>query len=81
MYRRRIIRTFHIAVDFLTCSVQRAREGRGEVEHSPPLPLPPCRDEVHSFCPGGGGSGWLEGQSEFTFSLCGRGKGRKGEIT
>jgi hypothetical protein len=39
----------------------------------------PCRDEVNSLCPGGGGRGWLAGQSEFTLSLSRRGlRGRGG---
>ncbi len=34
---------------------------------------------MNSLCPGGGGRGWLAGQSEFTLFLCGKELGREGE--
>ncbi len=50
---------------FPICSVQRAREGKGGRGALLPSPSLPCRDEVSTFCPGGGGRGWLAGLCHF----------------
>jgi hypothetical protein len=59
MYRRRrILRTFHIAVDFKLVLVKGRGGGRGGGSALLPSPSLPCRDEVNSLCPcGGGGTG------------------------
>ncbi len=53
----------------------KGKGGEGGMEHSPPFPPTPCRDEVNLLCPGGGGRVWLA-----SLSPCGGGgEGRKGE--
>jgi len=69
MYRRRILRTFHIAVDFYLVLYKGQGRGRGQREPSSPAgakwihivplanPYLPHRDKVNSLCPGRGGRG------------------------